>query len=98
LNDHEFESVIVTRGDRGAFVVENGRQFEAQSPRKVQVVDTVGAGDAFSAVFILGLVKGWPTELTLERAIEFAAAICTVQGATTMDRRFYSEFEARGWW
>ena len=60
---------------------------------KVEVVDTVGAGDAFSAVFMLGLAMGWSTEVTLERALEFAAAVCTESGATTKDRRLYSVFD-----
>ncbi len=63
------------------------------------MVDTVGAGDAFSAVFILGLSKGWSTALTLERALEFAAAVCTVL-APPSGRSSVStpNSEDRGWW
>ena len=96
--DHELDAVIVTRGGRGAVVVHGDGIFDVTPPVEVEVVDTVGAGDAFSAVFILGLANGWPTDLTLERAIEFAAAVCTVPGATTEDRRLYSRFENQGWW
>jgi fructokinase len=90
-------SVIVTRGGNGAAVVKDAGAFEAAPPANVEVVDTVGAGDAFSAVFILGLAMSWPVELTLERALSFAAAVCTVPGATTADRRFYEVFERQGW-
>jgi len=96
--DHGLDAVIVTRGGRGAVVVDGDGIFEAAPPAEVEVVDTVGAGDAFSAVFILGLANGWPIELSLERAIEFAAAVCTVPGATTEDRQLYSRFEDQGWW
>ena len=96
--DYELDAVIVTRGGRGAVVVDGDGIFEATPPAEVEVVDTVGAGDAFSAVFILGLANGWPIELSLERAIEFAAAVCMVPGATTEDRRLYSRFENQGWW
>jgi len=96
--DHDLDAVIVTRGGHGAFVVDGGGTFESAPPNEVQVVDTVGAGDAFSAVFILGLTHGWATDLTLERALEFAAAVCTLPGATSVDRRLYSGFEDRGWW
>ncbi|MBD3852986.1 MAG: carbohydrate kinase, partial [Acidobacteria bacterium] len=95
--DHELDAVIVTRGGRGAVVVDGGGVFEATPPAEVAVVDTVGAGDAFSALFILGLALGWSTEVTLERALEFAAAVCTVQGATVRDRGFYSEFRKSDW-
>jgi fructokinase len=96
--DHQLDAVIVTRGGRGALVVDGGGTFESAPPDEVQVVDTVGAGDAFSAVFILGLTHGWATDLILERALEFAAAVCTLPGATSMDRQLYSAFEDRGWW
>ena len=98
MADHEVDAVIVTRGGRGAVVVDGGGVFEATPSAEVEVVDTVGAGDAFSAVFILGLANGWPTDLTLERAIEFAAAVCMVPGATTKNRRLYSNFENQGRW
>jgi fructokinase len=96
--EYGLDAVIVTRGGRGAVVVDGDGIFEAAPPAEVEVVDTVGAGDAISAVFILGLANGWPIELSLERAIEFAAAVCTVPGATTEDRRLYSRFEDQGWW
>jgi len=96
--DHGLDAVIVTRGGRGAVVVDSSSAHHAAPPEKVDVVDTVGAGDAFSAVFILGLSNGWPTELTLERAIEFAAAVCRIPGATTGDRQLYARCKNQGWW
>ena len=96
--DNGLDAVIVTRGGRGAMVAEGGGTVEAAPPAEVQVVDSVGAGDAFSAVFILGLAKSWPIGMTLERAVEFAAAVCTVSGATIGDRGFYSKFGDEGWW
>jgi fructokinase len=96
--DHGLDAVIVTRGGRGAVVVDSGGVHDAAPPAEVNVVDTVGAGDAFSAVFIFGLSRGWSTDLTLERALEFAAAVCTVPGATTRDSSLYSRFADHGWW
>ncbi len=95
---HGLDAVIVTRGGHGAVVVDGDGTCEAAPPGEVQIVDTVGAGDAFSAVFILGLANGWPTVMTLERALEFAAAVCTVPGATVKDRGYYPTFSAQGWW
>jgi len=96
--EHGLEAVIVTRGSHGAVIVDDDGVCEASAPTAVHVVDTVGAGDALSAVFILGLASEWPTGLTLERAVEFAAAMCTVPGATVGDRGFYSKFGDQGWW
>jgi fructokinase len=91
--DHDLDAVVVTRGQGGAIVVDGNGTFDSAPPTQVEVDDTIGAGDAFSAMFILGLVEGWSTEMTLERALEFAAALCTVRGATIRDRGFYSEFK-----
>jgi fructokinase len=53
------------------------------------VVDTVGAGDAFTSVLLLGLLRDWPMQQTLQRAQAFASAIVGVRGATVSDAGFY---------
>ena len=57
-----------------------------------KVVDTVGAGDAFASVLLLGLSKQWPIEITLERAQAFASALVGRRGATIADSEFYRAF------
>jgi fructokinase len=47
----------------------------------IRLVDTVGAGDSFSAVVLAGLLRGWPWPLTLARANAYAARVCEVRGA-----------------
>jgi fructokinase len=54
--------------------------------------DTVGAGDAFSAIFILGQVHGWALTITLQRAHRFAGAICRIRGAVPDQDDFYRPF------
>jgi len=83
--------IIVTRGERGAFVEGDDGVEQARPNLTGRVVDTVGAGDAFSAVWILGLAHQWPTETTLDRALDFAARICSIRGATSTDRSLYRE-------
>ena len=58
------------------------------------VVDTVGAGDAFSAVVLLGLARRWPWPLILQRAQELAGAVVGLRGATSTDPDFYKTFAA----
>ena len=53
------------------------------------VTDTVGAGDAFASVLLLGLLREWPMQQTLQRAQSFASAIVGVRGATVSDAGFY---------
>ena len=86
---HGIDELVVTCGDRGAFVWLGDRSVAGRPPAAIDVVDTVGAGDAFSSVWIAGLLSGWDTETTLVRALEFAAAICGLRGATTDDRKLY---------
>ncbi|HEC18254.1 MAG TPA: carbohydrate kinase [Gammaproteobacteria bacterium] len=82
FTDSRLESLIVTRGDKGAFVVcEEGIVEGAPVPVE-NVVDTVGAGDAFSAICIEGIIKKRPIVDTLDQALTFAARICQQQGAT----------------
>jgi fructokinase len=84
------ELVLVTRGERGAVAwVPGGVVHTVRPEASIEVVDTVGAGDAFTSVVIYGLVSGWPMPATLERALSFANAICGIRGATVRDTRFY---------
>jgi len=48
----------------------------------VNVVDTVGAGDAFTAVLVMGLLKGFHLKKRHKNATKIAAFVCTQKGAT----------------
>lgn len=85
--------LIVTRGAQGAWLLdESGQCYETTAGTAVEVVDSVGAGDAFAAVFLLGLERHWPLSRTLERAHQFAAALCTQRGAIPESADFYRPF------
>jgi fructokinase len=90
------DTLIVTLGHRGSVVFCSDGSLVANrdTPSPPFVIDTVGAGDAFSAVFLLGRARGWPLELTLARANEFAGAICAVAGAVPRDLNFYDKWAA----
>jgi fructokinase len=88
--------LLLTEGSRGAsLLTADGAHHEVRPAGDVEVVDTVGAGDALAAVAILGLLRGWPLRLTLERAQAFASAIVGQRGATVRDRAFYDPFIAQ---
>jgi len=89
------DGLIVTRGAAGALVMGQRERVDAGPEAAVSVVDTVGAGDAFSSVILLGLRRGWPLTVSVERALAFAAAICGVRGATVARRSFYTAFLER---
>jgi fructokinase len=93
LAQHELEVLVVTCGNRGALAVSQaGEYIEVAPTADLNVIDTVGAGDAFAAVLLLGMQHGWPLQLTMERAQSFASALVTQRGATVQDLSFYRPF------
>ncbi len=90
LERYGLKGVFITLGSRGALSFSEGKPTLSVSPSaSVKVVDTVGAGDAFSSVLLLGLMREWPIQDTLARAQEFASAIVGQRGATSRDHAFY---------
>lgn len=93
LAKHQLDALIITRGEHGAIALDNQDNFfEVVPGETVRVVDTVGAGDAFSAVVILGLQHKWSLPLTLQRAQEFASALVGQQGAIIRNLDFYQAY------
>jgi fructokinase len=85
--------LVVTLGAEGAMGFAQDDDTATITPAPTSsIVDAVGAGDAFSAVLILGIVHAWPLTLTLERAQQFASAIVQQRGATVDDAAFYRPF------
>lgn len=73
--------VVFTEGGRGSRVTAaDGRTSYLATPR-VEVADTVGAGDAFTATFAASLMQGLPMEECHRRAVAVAAFVCTRHGA-----------------
>ncbi|MDH5473344.1 MAG: carbohydrate kinase [Gammaproteobacteria bacterium] len=89
--------LIVTRGEKGVIVASaDGNRVSVEPERNLNVVDTVGAGDAFSSVMLLAQYKAWPLQIALNRAQAFASAIVGIRGATINDLAFYQPF-VDGW-
>lgn len=89
----DLEMLVVTRGEQGAVAYDRQQHFvTVKPPASTAVVDTVGAGDAFAALLLLGLSKQWPLTVALERAQAFACALVGRRGATVADRAFYRAF------
>ncbi len=80
LTRYQLELVALTLGPKGALIV-TATQTVRQPGFKVKVCDTVGAGDAFSASLVLGLLRGEPLARIAHVACEISAAVCTVSGA-----------------
>ena len=73
-------TIVVTRGDKGALLLQEEKVYEGLAPH-VEVADTVGAGDAFTAAFLDAyLNKVSPLE-GLRRALSIGAHVASRSGA-----------------
>lgn len=74
------EAVLVSRGARGSVLVTAGERIDLPA-FPAQVVDTTGCGDACSAGFITGLLRGWPPEDAAWLAMAAASLVVTGLGS-----------------
>ena len=72
--------VVVTLGSKGAVCLSRG-EFHSQGAIATEVVDTLGAGDAFGAALIVEYLQGTDTRSALKLATDFASEICQVEAA-----------------
>jgi fructokinase len=88
---HGLELLLITVGADGALLVSSNAIVHEPAVKVSALVDTVGAGDAFTAVLIIGLIEGWSPHTLLRRAAAFAADIVAIRGATCADRGLYQQ-------
>lgn len=90
------EAVFVTLGKKGAVALDRTNHFSTVKPQEnIAIMDTVGAGDAFSSVLLIGLINDWPLHITMHRAQEFASAVVGQRGAVTLAKNFYQTFRKK---
>lgn len=80
LAKYNLKMLILTCGVNGSYVFTPGHVSFVETP-KVQVADTVGAGDSFTAAFVAATLKGLPVAEAHRLAVETSAYVCTQQGA-----------------
>lgn len=82
VDRHALRLAALTRGARGSLLVTADGSSSDLPGTPVEVVDTVGAGDAFTAAVTLGLLAGWPLSTLHAHAERVAAYVCTQRGGT----------------
>jgi ribokinase len=73
--------LAITYGGEGAVLSRYNQQVAKAKPPKVEVVDTTGAGDAFTAALTVALVRGKQPQAALEQACLVGALTTTKMGA-----------------
>jgi fructokinase len=79
----DLTAIALTRGPEGAVLLRGDEVIDCDGV-ETKVVDTVGAGDAFAAAFVLGLLDNRPLEQIGRDACHVAAFVCSQRGATPM--------------
>ncbi len=80
LAKYNLKMLILTCGVNGSYVFTPGQVSFVETPI-VEVADTVGAGDSFTAAFVASLLKGLPIAEAHKLAVETSAFVCTQNGA-----------------
>jgi len=75
-------AAVVTLGAQGALAAADGKSMRARTPA-VDVVDTTGAGDAFTGVLAAALDRGLPWDRALAHGVCAGSLACTAAGAQT---------------
>jgi fructokinase len=89
LQTYAPSQIVLTMGADGSKVITAEQTIASPPARADTIVDTVGAGDAYAAVFAAGFMKALPLDRTLAMATGFAAAICGLPGAVPSDTGLY---------
>ena len=80
LEKYALDVLVMTKGAKGAVLLTSDSTYE-QPGVKATIVDTVGAGDSFTAALTIGLLRKDPFPDILRNACEVAAQVCSHAGA-----------------
>lgn len=80
MEDFSLEMVILTCGTKGSYIFTKDGVSFMPTP-KVNVADTVGAGDSFTGSFCAAILRGLPVAEAHKKAVEVSAYVCTQNGA-----------------
>ena len=80
LGKYNLDMLVLTCGTNGSYVFTPGQMSFQETP-KVEVADTVGAGDSFTGSFCAAILSGKPVAEAHKLAVEVSAFVCTQNGA-----------------
>jgi len=92
MQTFNIDLLAVTKGAEGSVLMRD-KMINDFKTDAVEVTDTVGAGDAFSAILCIGYMKNWDFSLINKLANEFATEICKIRGALPETDSLYKEFK-----
>jgi len=81
VKEYNLQMLVLTCGTNGSHVFTADGKHSFQQTPKVEVADTVGAGDSFTGSFCAAILNGKPVEEAHRIAVEVSAYVCTQNGA-----------------
>lgn len=80
IREYNLDILVLTCGTNGSYVFTADKSYYQPTP-KVEVADTVGAGDSFTGSFCAAILKGKPIHEAHALAVKVSAFVCTQNGA-----------------
>lgn len=80
MDRHSLKLCVLTRGDKGSLILSKDEVSDLPG-QPTRVVDTIGAGDSFTAALALAYLHGWPLDEVNRYAAKVAAHVCGLPGA-----------------
>ncbi|MDX1700900.1 MAG: carbohydrate kinase [Melioribacteraceae bacterium] len=85
MDNYQLQQIALTMGEKGSFVYFLDQESYLK-PKKIKIIDTVGAGDAFTAGLVYGILNDFNIDHTHTIANNLASFVCSMAGATpTLD-------------
>ena len=81
VQDYHLKMLVLTCGTNGSYVFTDDGLTSFQDTPKVEVADTVGAGDSFTGSFCACIINGKPVQEAHKTAVQVSAFVCTQNGA-----------------
>jgi fructokinase len=94
MSKYNIDLMAVTKGAAGSTLVMDKKADHYKSDTK-EVVDTLGAGDAFASILCIGYLQGWELGSINKTANEFAGEICKIRGALPEDDSLYEKYKKK---
>lgn len=80
MKQYNLKLVALTYGSKGSVLITPTDESQLETP-KINVIDTIGAGDSFTATMAMEFVKGESLDKVHQRAIEVSSFVCQSNGA-----------------
>jgi fructokinase len=94
LEKFNIELLAVTKGKDGSTLFTKNETDDYKTTLS-GIVDTLGAGDAFAAVFCIGYLRKWKLNKINKLANDFASEICRIKGALPQTEKVYSKIKVK---